>query len=100
MSSETGATEPKAREVAKTPQAPREHSSAKRVRLAAEACGFEVWSLPGADYVKPATYYAATSDAHKEGDLKTPEKTFPRWVLRGRHKAVPDELAFDASWAD
>lgn len=96
------APKPKARATPKTPKAtgPREHTSAKKVRLAAEALGFEVWSLPSETYVKPATYYATTSDAHKEGDLKTPEKEFPRWMIRGRHKAIPDELAFDASWAD
>lgn len=94
----TGTT--KARAVKKTPSGPREHVSAKKVRLAAEALGFEVWSVPGEPYIKPATYYATTSDAHKEGDLKAPEKEFPRWRLRGRHLAIPDELAFDASWAD
>lgn len=97
---EAKAKTPKARATPKTPSAPREHSSAKKFRLAAEACGFEVWSIPGGAYVKPATYYATTSDAHKEGDLKAAEKEFPRWVLKGRHKAVPDELAFEASWAD
>ncbi|QDK03304.1 hypothetical protein SEA_HUBBS_62 [Microbacterium phage Hubbs] len=94
-------TKPQTREVAKTPQKiTGEHSSAKKVRLAAEALGFEVWSVQGDVYVKPASYYATTSDAHKEGDLKTPEKEFKRWRLRARHLALPDELAFDASWAD
>lgn len=91
---------PKARAVAKTPSGPKEHTSAKKVRLAAEALGFEVWSVPGDVYVKPATYYASTTDSYKEGDLKTAEKEFARWRIRGRHKAIPDELAFDASWAD
>lgn len=90
----------KSRAVAKTPTIKGEHSSAKRVRLAAEALGFEVWSVEGDVYVKPATYYATTSDAHKEGDLKAAAKEFRRWRLRGRHKALPTELAFDASWAD
>lgn len=90
----------KARGKAKAPTIPGEHSSAKKVRLAAEALGFEVWSVPGETYVKPAEYYANTTDRYKEGDLKTPEKEFARWRLRGRHKAVPDELAFDCSWAN
>ncbi|QAU07391.1 hypothetical protein SEA_ALLEB_59 [Microbacterium phage Alleb] len=94
----TGST--KTRGASKTPKGPREHTSAKKVRLAAEALGFEVWSVPGEPYIKPATYYASTTDSYKEGDLKTPEKEFARWRLRGRHKALPDELAFDASWAD
>lgn len=89
MTQGTGSTKPQ-----------REHVSAKKVRLAAEALGFEVWSVPGELYVKPATYYASTTDSHKEGDLKTAEKEFDRWRIRGRHKAIPDELAFDASWAD
>jgi len=70
------------------------------VRLAAEALGFECWSVPGDPYIKPASYYASTTDAHKEGDLKTPEKEFARWRLRARHQALPTELAFDCSWAD
>lgn len=90
----------KARATAKTPKGPREHVSAKRVRLAAEALGFECWSVPGDPYVKPASYYASTTDNYKEGDLKSAEKEFPRWRLRGRHLAIPDELAFDCSWAD
>lgn len=97
------AKKPKSRARAKTPTVstgPKEHTSAKKVRLAAEALGFEVWSVPGDVYVKPATYYASTTDSYKEGDLKTAEKEFSRWRIRGRHKAIPDELAFDASWAD
>lgn len=97
---EAEAKRPKTRAVAKTPTIPREHTSAKKVRLAAEALGFEVWSLPGDPYIKPASYYATTTDAHKEGDLKAAEKEFARWRLRGRHRAIPDQLAFDASWAD
>ncbi|AWY05037.1 hypothetical protein SEA_PLATTE_58 [Microbacterium phage Platte] len=91
---------PKTRAVAKTPKGPREHTSAKKVRLAAEALGFEVWSVPGDPYIKPASYYASTTDNYKEGDLKTPEKEFARWRIRGRHQALPTTLAFDASWAD
>lgn len=91
---------PKARAVAKTPSGPKEHTSAKKVRLAAEALGFEVWSVPGEPYIKAATYYASTTDNYSEGDLKTPEKEFARWRLRGRHKSIPKELAFDCSWAD
>ncbi|AXC37920.1 hypothetical protein SEA_JACKO_62 [Microbacterium phage Jacko] len=94
------AAKPKARGTSKTPRIPGEHASAKKVRLAAEALGFECWSVQGDVYVKPATYYATTTDAYKEGDLKTPEKEFKRWRLRGRHLALPNELAFDCSWAD
>ena len=100
---EAEAKKPKTRAPRKTPtvpSGPREHSSAKRVRLAAEALGFEVWSVPGETFVRPATYYATTTDKYTEGDLKAPKKEFARWRLRGRHKAIPDELAFDCSWAD
>ena len=97
---EAEAKRPKSRAVAKTPTIKGEHSSAKRVRLAAEALGFEVWSVEGGIYTKPAVYYASTTDKYKEGDLRSPEKDFRRWRLRGRHKALPTQLAFDASWAD
>lgn len=90
----------KTRAAAKTPKGPREHPSAKKIRLAAEALGFEVWSVPGEVYHKPATLYVETKGNNVAGTVRYPAKDFDRWRIRGRHMALPTQLAFDASWAD
>lgn len=98
MTKATGTTKTRAK--AKTPTIPGEHASAKKVRLAAEALGFEVWSQAGDIYHKPEVLYAETKGNNVAGTVRYPAKDFKRWRLRGRHKALPDQLAFDASWAD
>lgn len=90
----------KTRAKPKTPTIPGEHSSAKKVRLAAEALGFEVWSVQGEDYHKPEVLYVETKGNNVAGTVRYKAKDFKRWRLRGRHLALPDGLAFDASWAD
>lgn len=96
---EAEAKRPKAREAKKTPVAKGVPANMKKAMAAAEALGFECFTFDTV-LVKPATYYATTTDAHAAGSLKTPEKTFPHWFLRARHLALPTELAFEASWAD
>lgn len=75
-----------------------EPANAKKVRLAAEALGFEVFTFE-ATVLKPAVLWASTADGHNEGDERSPEKVLDGWFLRARHKQVPDRLAFEAIWA-
>lgn len=75
-----------------------EPANAKKVRLAAEACGFETFTFER-NIVKPEVLYAATTDNYAEGDVRSPEKILDGWYLRARHLKAPDRLAFEAVWA-
>lgn len=82
----------------------KEPANAKKARLAAEACGFECFTGESMVHVE-ATPWASDGVnskgvAHKKGEARFPAKDLEAWVLRGRHLAIPDELAFEVIWAD
>lgn len=76
----------------------KEPANAKKVRLCAEALGFECWNWEGV-HVKPATFWASTGNGHNAGDVRVPEQEVSSWHLRARHPQLPTRLAFDAMWA-
>ena len=75
-----------------------EPATAKRIRLCAEAIGFECFAGEGT-YVKPALYWAKTEKGHVGGDVRTPEKRTPAYVMNARHTKAPTKLAFQAWFA-
>lgn len=76
----------------------KEPVNAKKIRLAAEAAGFETFTAEST-VTKPAVLWASNGDGHNEGDVRTPEETLDAWVLRARHMAIPTELAFEVIYA-
>lgn len=82
----------------------KEPPNAKKARTAAEALGFEVFTFE-ANVHKDATLWVGDGVdtrgvAHKDGDIRYPEKDIDGWFLRARHMALPDELAFEIVYAD
>lgn len=82
----------------------KEPPNAKKAQLAAEALGFECFTFV-ANVHKDATLWvgdgvSAAGEAHKDGDVRYAEKDIDGWFLRGRHQALPTELAFELVYAD
>lgn len=75
-----------------------EPANANKIRLAAEAMGFECFTGES-KVVKPAVLWASTKDGHNVGDVRTPEKTINAWILNARHKQAPTTLAFQVIYA-
>jgi len=82
----------------------KEPGNAKKARTAAEALGFEVFTFER-NVHKDATLWvgdgtSAAGEAHKDGDVRFPEKDIDGWFLRARHMAMPTQLAFELVYAD
>lgn len=75
-----------------------EPPTAKRIRLCAEAIGFECFAGKGA-YTTPEKLWSSTKAGHVQGDVRIPAKRVEAHVMRARHVKAPTRLAFEAWFA-